>query len=67
MEIPIFFFRDLDLENDITFNLGSTYTYSKTEAALSGEIEFGDPTLKTHDIKIKPDIKYHFSNFLREL
>ena len=63
LEIPIFFFRDLDLQNDVSFNLASSYNYTWKEVLLSGGEDFtvNDERI---DFSIKPDIKYKFSNFV---
>jgi len=63
LEIPIFFLRDLDLENDITFNLSSTYSYTWKEVLLAGGSVFTINDEK-RNFNIKPTVKYHFSNFV---
>ena len=63
LEIPIIFFRDLDLENDVTFNLSSSYNYTWKEVLLSGGTEF-TVNDERRDFSVKPDIKYNFSNFV---
>ena len=63
LEIPLFFFRDLDLDNDVTFNLSSSYNYTWKEVLLSGGTEFTVNDERV-DFSVKPDIKYKFSNFV---
>jgi len=60
LQIPIFFFRDFNLENTINFSLTFDLSESITKARNDTEYEFST-TRKRESWKISPRISYSFS------
>ncbi len=62
MHIPIFFFRDFNFENDISFNLRMSYdTNVKSTITLTGE---SSVLQQNTSLSIKPEIAYSFTKWV---
>ena len=66
MRIPIFFFRDFNIENDINF--GGDLTYDNSETLMTSVIISDDSDFNQQDLSktlsIKPRISYSFTNYI---
>ena len=64
--IPLFFFRDFYIENDVTFNFNVNFDQSKTliSSFIVGSEEDFNEQASSSNIMIKPDITYKFSRWV---
>ena len=60
--IPIFFFRDFDIKNDVTFKLNMSYDNSiKKTISISGESSLLD---NSTNLSVRPEITYSFTRWV---
>lgn len=63
LKIPIFFFRDFNLENTINFTLTLDFSESITRRRNSADVAFSKPQRQT-SWKISPRVSYSFSRLV---
>jgi len=66
MRIPIFFFRDFNIENDINFGVDLTYDNSETlmtSVIITDDSDFNQQDL-SKTLSVKPRISYSFTNYI---
>ena len=64
--IPLFFFRDFYIENDVTFNFNVNFDQSQTLTSsfiVDSEEDFNEQA-SSSNIIVKPDITYKFSRWV---
>ena len=63
LSVPLFFFRDLNLENDVTFKINVNYdkTYQKKRNTFEGDFLNGT---YNNSFSFKPQLTYKFTNYV---
>ena len=64
--MPIFFFRDFNIDNDINFGLDISYDKSETlmsSVLISDPSDFNQQDLSS-SLSLKPKIGYSFTNYI---
>jgi hypothetical protein len=63
LTLPIFFFRDFDISNDVTLQLNLSYDNNFREERYTFEGDFVE-TQRDKSISIKPEIQYSFTRYV---